>query len=369
MRIAHLACVAPPEIGGIGRVAAEEVRALRAAREEAILFAPQGEDHVPDDESIRRLRPRWRLGNAASLPRGPVETWRPDVLHLHYPFYGTAEAWLFRKPTYPLVVTFHMDATPTGWRGNVVSFHQRFLQPFLLRNVDACLVSSRDYAEHSSLASGLVSLGPRLHEVPFAVDTERFSPRPHVASMPAQLLFVGGMDAAHHFKGVPELLQALAGLKEASWQLTLIGDGALRPRYEEEARSLGLGTRAVFRGRISDDELVSAYQSADLLLFPSTSGAEAFGLVALEAQACGVPVIASNLPGVRTVVRHGETGLLVSPGDISALREAILSLLRDPRRRQVLGHAARTHVVARYSWPVHVLSLQRIYRKVCASRS
>ncbi len=369
MRVAHLACVAPPEIGGIGRVAAEEVKELQAQGIDAMLFAPRGPSSVSGETGICRLQPYWRLGNASSLPRDPILAWKPDVIHLHYPFYGTAEVWLWRKRSIPIVITFHMDATPTGWRSAVVVLHQKLFQSWFLRQADACIISSRDYAEHASLAPILNLLGSRVEEVPFSVHTDQFVPQARSTSTQAQLLFVGGMDKAHHFKGIPELFQALVDLKAESWQLTLIGDGELRAVYEARVRDLGLIDRVVFRGRVSDDDLVRAYQAADLLLFPSTTAAEAFGLVALEAQACGVPVIASDLPGVRTVVRHEETGLLVPPGNIPLLREAIQRLLRDSRLRQRLGEAARIRTVATYSWPVHVQALKRIYERVCESPS
>jgi glycosyltransferase involved in cell wall biosynthesis len=365
MRVAHLACVAPPEIGGIGRVAAEEVKELRVQGIEAMLFAPRGPSLLPEEVGICRLQPYWRLGNASMLPKDPILSWKPDVIHLHYPFYGTAETWLWRKRSIPIVVTFHMDATPAGWRGGVATLHQRLFQSWFLGHAAACIVSSRDYAEHSSLAPILTALGSRIEEVPFSVHTDQFAPQSHPASTQVQFLFVGGMDKAHHFKGVSELLQALADLKTESWRLTLIGEGELRAIYEARAHELGLTERVTFRGRVPDGDLVRAYQAADVLLFPSTTMAEAFGLVALEAQACGVPVIASDLPGVRTVVRHEETGLLVPPGSVPLLREAIKRLLHDPILRQRLGEAARSRTVATYSWPVHVQALKRIYERVC----
>lgn len=368
MRVAHLACVAPPEIGGIGRVAADEVSHLRTQGVEAILFAPQGPDAVIDP-SIRPLASRWRFGNAAAIPLAPILAWKPDVLHLHYPFYGTAEPLLWSQPTLPVVVTFHMDATPSGWKGIVTRIHQRILQPRLLTHAARILVSSYDYAEQSSLATLLPVFTDRVRELPFAVDTEIFCPIPTQQRAVPELLFVGGMDEAHHFKGIPQLLRALSQIKDVAWHLTLVGDGALRASYEELAQQVGIATRLHFRGRISASELVAFYQGADLLLFPSTTAAEAFGLVALEAQSCGVPVIASDLPGVRTVVRHEETGLLVPPGDEGALRRAITRLLKEEALRHALGVAARKRVEATYAWPVHVEALKKIYQDVCVSPS
>lgn len=369
MRIAHLACVAPPEIGGIGQVALEEVKHLRANGTEAVLFAPMGTEVFPPDPAVQRVHPHWRLGNAASLPKEAILTWKPDVIHLHYPFYGTAESWLWRDLSIPVVVTFHMDATPTGWRGLITNLHQRFIQPRLLRHAAAIIVSSSDYVGRSSMKGLLQKLQAKITEVPFSIDTTTFSPVSYPQRAEARLLFVGGMDQAHHFKGIPELLKALSGLVSESWHLALVGDGGLRSQYEKLAKEYGLTDRVTFRGRVSHSDLVASYQQSHILLFPSTTTAEAFGLVALEAESCGIPVIASDLPGVRTVVRHEETGLLVPPGDAEALQEAIWRLLKDEKLRTRLGTAARERVMEVYSWPVHVKALMEIYQHVCASPS
>jgi glycosyltransferase involved in cell wall biosynthesis len=369
MRVAHLACVVPPEIGGIGRVAVDEVAHLRAIGVDAVVFAPKGKESVANEAGITRLDAHWRVGNAATLPKAEILRFRPDVIHLHYPFYGTAEPWLWRRSKIPVVVTFHMDATPTGWRGMITSAHQRIFQSFFLRHADRIIVSSRDYAERSSLSSFMSLNASKVQELPFAVDTNIFSPRSPDTHSIRELLFVGGMDAAHHFKGVNELLEALAGLARTDWRLRLVGDGDLRTKYEEQARRLGIEARVQFCGRISQSALVSAYRESDLLLFPSTTAAEAFGLVALEAQSCGVPVIASNLPGVRTVVRDRETGLLVPPRDVLALRTAIERLIANEEERVCMGKAARARTLAKYSWEIHTKTLETIYKQVCASRS
>ncbi len=367
MRVAHLACVAPPELGGIGRVAAEEVRHLNEAGIEARLFAPAIRTRH-DEPFIEGISPLWRLRNAGTLWPGAVLRWKPDVIHIHYPYYGTAELWLSLPFSIPIILTYHMDAAPEGWRKLVQRLHTRFLQPLVLRRAKALLVSSRDYMEHSALAPLMPMLGDRLKELPFAVETDKLVPVAHKHTAP-KLLFVGAMDAAHAFKGVPELLEALSELTELPWTLELIGEGSLRADYMSFAEKMGLESRVQFLGRCSDERLREAYQQSDLLLFPSTSRAEAFGLVALEAQSCGVPVIASNLPGVRTVVRDQETGLLVPPGDVRALREAIRTLLTDSEKRTRFGIDARAHALSRYSWEVHTAELLSVYKQVCASRS
>ena len=99
------------------------------------------------------------------------------------------------------------------------------------------------------------------------------------------------------------------------------GDGEWRTEYEAQARA-SLGDRVRFVGDVADETLPDYYRAADALALPSIDRTEAFGLVLLEALACGTPVVASRLPGVRTLVDDGRTGFLVDPGDLDRPRRS-----------------------------------------------
>lgn len=359
MKVIHLSCVAPPETGGIGRVAAQEVAGLVARGIHARLISPTTHPTF------------WRVGNAAALNVHPImrDLRDADIVHLHYPFYGTAGriAQLHRQGRIRrLVITLHMDATANGWKGLVFDAHRRLFQDKILRSADALLVSSLDYARHSSFAQA----ADRCIELPFGVDEKIFDAgsksgtgSSHVLDSRFQLLFVGGMDLAHAFKGVDVLLRAMVTLSRDA-RLTLVGDGDLRPSYEKLSRDLGIADRVTFLGRVSDEDLPGIYRSADVFVFPSTSGAEAFGLAALEAQSCGVPVVASDLPGVRTVVANGETGFLVPPRDADALAQRLAYLLGNPEIRESIGKRARERVLGKFTWTKHLDGLVEVYQGV-----
>jgi glycosyltransferase involved in cell wall biosynthesis len=168
------------------------------------------------------------------------------------------------------------------------------------------------------------------------------------------------MDHAHFFKGVPVLLSALPLCSDFS--AVLAGDGVLKGEYERQARSLD--SRARFVGAVSRAELIRLYQRAAVTVLPSTTAGEAFGLVLLESLACGTPVVASDLPGVRTVVDHERDGLLVPPGDPMALAAALSRLGGDPDWRQAMGAAGRRKVEARYRWERIGERLEQIYTEV-----
>jgi len=179
----------------------------------------------------------------------------------------------------------------------------------------------------------------------------------------ASLLFLGALDRHHYFKGLNVLLQAMARLRDRTdWRLTVAGDGDLKPMYEAMARERGLDDRVIFAGRVGDEEKARLYAEADVFVFPSIDRSEAFGLVALEAQASGTPVIASNLDGVRSVVKDEETGRLVPPKDDVALAAAIAWMIEHPNEREAMGECARRRVEAVFSWDRHMTALEALYQ-------
>jgi glycosyltransferase involved in cell wall biosynthesis len=369
MKVIHLACVAPPTIGGIGAVALREVVGLRGRGVDAQLVVPEtGEPSAADDRSfIRRVKPLMRWGNGAFVPNVVSLVRGADLIHLHYPFFGAQEPLFLQAASLPpIVLTFHMDAATPGIVGLGITAHRMLLQPWMLGRVKRVLVSSFDYARTSSLAGFLARHPERVAELPFGVDTDFF--RPGISarerfSVPDEadiILFVGGLDRAHGFKGMPELLRAAATLKPSTHVL-IVGDGDMRAAYEALSAELGLRQRTHFLGKVDQPTLRDAYQSADVFAFPSVNAAESFGLAALEAEACGVPVVASDLPGVRTVVRQGETGLLVPPGDVAALASALSTILSDRTLRETMRDAARRHAES-FSWDKHLDGLLEIYR-------
>ena len=218
----------------------------------------------------------------------------------------------------------------------------------LLRRVDAVVVSSKSYYD-------MVHGCSRKYVVPWGVDVEKFSGdrAPHEGY---KVLFVGQM---RPYKGLKVLLQAV---KDIDAQLSVVGDGPDRARYEGYAR-----TRRVdnvrFYGAVPDEELRQMYLNSDVLALPSVSLNEAFGLVTLEAAAAGCAVIASDIMGLRDVVR--EFGLLVEPKNPQELREALLSLKDETVREK---HATKGRYVAKkYSWRRVAEEYAKIYSEVLSS--
>lgn len=365
MKIANIACAWPPYAGGMASSAKQISDLLR-------------EQHDVSDFTPAHLKPWLKRGHGALMPQLLWRLKSFDYLYLHYPFFGTAEIiWLFKllNRRSKLIIHYHMNATGLAFPANLLSWPSRLISPWLFKQADQIVCSSLDYVESGPLKKYYLKHKEKFREIPFGLDINKFKPsllnRPaanqfikkaqeiinhvnneYIKKKRHQLLFVGGLDKAHYFKGVPVLLEAISGLDRNCFRLDIVGDGDCRQEYEALAAQLGLTKNVTFRGKLADRDLIRAYQRADLFILPSINGHEAFGIVLIEALACGVPVIASDLPGVRKVFNNFQEGLLSEPGSASDLRKKIAFILEDESRRTDLAQAARRLAENKYDQEV-----------------
>jgi glycosyltransferase involved in cell wall biosynthesis len=179
----------------------------------------------------------------------------------------------------------------------------------------------------------------RIRVIHPGVDTVRFTPAPDGARAPAPaFLYVGRLK---RYKGIAFALRALARARRRRPDLTLdiAGAGDYRAELERLAADLGLGPAVRFLGFISEADKIALLRRSWANLFPSPK--EGWGITVIEAAACATPSIASDSPGLRDSVRHGETGWLVPHGDVEALAARMLELADAPERVAGLGTAAR----------------------------
>jgi glycosyltransferase involved in cell wall biosynthesis len=208
----------------------------------------------------------------------------------------------------------------------------------------------------------------RLAVVPAGVDAQQWRPLASVARIPGRLVTTASADVS--MKGLAYLLEALAKIRAERPDAELVVVGAPKPDslLPRLIDGLGLGGAVRFLTGVSDDRIVELYAEAQVAVVPSLY--EGFSLPAVEAMACGVPLVATTGGALPEVVgADGRTGVLVPPGDAGALAVAILGLLADPGRRQALGRAARQRVVARYSWEAAARATVGHYREVIAAGS
>ncbi|MFH1867238.1 MAG: glycosyltransferase family 4 protein [Patescibacteria group bacterium] len=372
MRIVHLSCVLPPYGSGIGRVAAAYARIL-ASEHQVTIFTPYYSDGRRPAEinnvKIEQLKPLIKSGNAAYLPNLNGQLKDFDVVHLHYPFFGVHEQLALNKLK-KLIISYHMVPQADGLKGWWFKLDTAWTEKRLVPKARLWLVSSQDYADQV--------VGPRLGRsatievLPFGV-AEIFKTGPKPKELRTRLglsdadqvvLFVGGLDKAHFFKGVSTLLRAAQTLSVANFKLVIVGGGELLIFYRHQAEQLGLSNKVIFTGQVSEEELSEYYRLADIFVLPSINQAEAFGLVILEAMASGLPVIASNLTGVRTLVEPGKTGLLTEPGDHLSLTQALETLLNNDNQAKNMGKRAAEIVNTNYRWTIIGQKLLKLYQEL-----
>lgn len=374
MRIAQVVCTFPPYSGGIGN-SAYQIAELLGERHEVENFTPD------------RLKPWLRYGHGAFLPQLLWRLGRFDYIYLHYPFFGTAEVvWLFKllNRRAKLIIHYHMDVKNLSFLAKLLAWPSRLIRRSLFDRAQVIVTASLDYVQSSQIAPYYRRHPEKFREIPFGVDLKKFQPKDmHLAGgghlierakeivsyinekfikrERLDILFVGALDRAHYFKGVDLLLAALSRLAKRYWHLTIVGVGDLLESYRATARNLGLEKQVDFRGKLQGDELRRAFQASELLVLPSINSNEAFGIVLIEALACGVPVLASDLAGVRKVFNDGREGFLFRRGDADDLKDKLEYIIHHEDRRRLMSKAARRLAEEKYSLEKMKEKLERLF--------
>jgi len=297
-----------------------------------------------------------------------LRRFRPRVLHVHMPC-PSAFCLLFLPAArrLPWVVHWHADAIDDS-AGRIYRwvYHWLYspLQSAMLKSARAVLVTSQPYLESSPALRPyrdkcvVIPLGLDPVHLHAAVDSEgpRDSPR-HAFS----LLSVGRLT---YYKGLEVLLQAVAGVPGV--RLRVVGQGDEMERLGRIARELAIADRVEFLGAVDSAELARRYRECDCFCLPSTHRSEAFGLVLLEAMSFGKPVIASDIPGsgVGWVVREGENGLKVKPGDVPQWSQAITRLARDEALCRRLGEGGREDFNRRFHIDSCASAVAEVYEQL-----
>ncbi len=287
-----------------------------------------------------------QLGRFASAPlNASLSTWvrrlgrEADVIHFHFPNPTGEMASLLSGLNSKIVVTYHSDIIR---QAKLAKVYSPFLRRFL-KNSEAIIATSPPYVESSEV---LRQFRDKCRVIPFGIDISRFQLNHERSEQVAEIrrsygtpiiLFIGRF---RYYKGLYMLLEAMKGVMG---NLLLIGIGPMERELKERvAVDAGLREKVFFLGELSDEDVVCHLQACDVFVLPSIFRSEAFGIVLLEAMACGKPLISTELgTGTSFVNQHQETGLVVPPCDAGILAEAINYLVTNPEIMERLGKAAK----------------------------
>jgi D-inositol-3-phosphate glycosyltransferase len=290
-----------------------------------------------------------------------------DGIHAHYWISGAVGHQLKHQLDLPLVTTFHtLGLTKVTAGIDDDPLERVHVERETVACSDHLTASTAD--ERSELVADYGADPDRVEIIPPGVDHAAFSPgdrrearrRLHLPLDRPVLLFVGRIQP---LKGADLALRCLAELPEPVTLVVVGGpSGAEGPAELDRLRALtcnlGIADRVRWVPPQPHESLADWYRAADVCLVPSRS--ESFGLVALEAAACGTPVVAANVGGLRSLVEHGTTGFLVDVRTASAFAEPVATLLADPVRAAEIGAEAASRS-GRYTWSITAARLRRAY--------
>lgn len=286
-----------------------------------------------------------------------AQTEKLDLLHVHYAVphaFGAHLAQQVLGAAAPkILTTLHgTDVTRIGANPKFTS-----LVRFVVLAGDGITAPSRWLADEAHRQLDLPRES-RVEVIPNFVDTGRFFP---AGEAPAARCVVTHVSNFRLLKRVEDVVRIFARVRgEMPAKLHLAGDGPERSHVEALVSLLGLADEVTFFGERVD--VTKVLQGSDVFLLPSET--ESFGLGALEAMACGVPVVASNVGGRPEVVQDGETGFLAAVGDIEAMAKHVRDLLADPDLHARMSRAARSRAEEHFQLEPAVDRYQAVYRRL-----
>jgi phosphatidylinositol alpha-1,6-mannosyltransferase len=395
MRVVLATLNFPPARGGIEQLCAELARELASAAVQLQVIAPDHDGAASFDATVAYSVTRYAAGGlrharlAAALH---VElAAHPDsvVLFGQWTAAGVAltSTHVRRTRLFTLGHAKEFLSPARGLRASAV--FARYRRTVLAR-LDAVLAVSRYTAGHARAAGARVA-----HVIHPGVDADRFALQSAEPTLPFEschgvsgsrlgdpsdpssgsvprLLTVARLVAR---KGIDTMIAALPAIVRVhpDVRYQVVGDGPDRPRLLALAAQHGVARHIDFTGAASRDALPAIYAAADLFILasredPITADVEGFGLVLLEAQAAGTPVIAANSGGMPDALLPGETGLLVPPDDPDALAQSALELLADPKRLTAMATAAQSYARTR-TWSALAAEVQSILRRAQTGQS
>ncbi len=288
-------------------------------------------------------------GRFLSAPIAPMFPYwlrkiRADILHYHLPNPTAVLSHLLVRPKGKVVVHYHSDIIrQKRWMRFYGPFQRRFLQL-----ADKIIVTSPNYLETSET---LAPFRQKCEVIPFGINTSRFSPTSEIEDIAQVIrrrygmglvLFVGIL---RYYKGIHVLIDAM---EHVEGKALIVGDGPLLPELMEYAHSKPYRDRIQFVGAV--ESVIPYYYAADVFCLPSIYRSEAFGMVLLEASACSLPLVTTEIgTGTSHVNLDGFTGYVVPPKDPEALAQALRTLLGESSLRYRFGREARKRVVNYFS--------------------
>lgn len=270
-----------------------------------------------DGIEVNKLGWIGKIANTNITPLLPVKLLFEDfdAIHTHIPTPWSSDwsaivAWLKRKK---LIVTYHNDIVGRGFASVVARIYNATFLKMVLGVADKIIITQEKYLDYSP---HLKKYRNKIAVIPSGIDAGRFKPM-KAKKQKHTIGFLAVLDEYHRYKGLDHLLKAIALVKERIPDVRLLvgGSGALLPEYRKMTKELGIEENVEFLGFVPDEKLPEFYNRLNVFCLPSTSSEqEGFGIVLLEALACGIPVITTDVVGIANDVRKYKLGAVSKKG-------------------------------------------------------
>jgi glycosyltransferase involved in cell wall biosynthesis len=374
LRVAVVAPHFPPRIGGVEMYAQRVVHALHDSPHHDVVVVCTNESRRTvvdsrDGVTVIGLPTLFRLSNTPIHPFWPILLRRHlrrlniDVIHAHAPVPGLADVAALVAGSRPVVLTYHTGTMLKGvrWIDVFLSHYERYWLPKVFNR---CAALGAVSPISKSYETGRAVL------LPPGVDVMRFTPCSDRQHQDPIVLYVGRIDNTWRLKGLHVLLESMALLRSEvpEVRLNMVGPGDAIPQLQSFARQLGIDDIVCWKGALHGEALVEEYRNAGVVVLPSTTESESFGMVLIEAMACGRPVVGSNVGGIPFVIREEVDGLLVPPGEPRALADACRSILLEPELARNLGHQGRRIAEERWDWSKRMVPVIDVLDRATLSR-
>lgn len=359
-----------PKMGGVEKYVYEvSLRLVLKYNVDVVVTCSNWENNDYKEESINGIKV-YRLPYLFKVSSTPINLFwckklhsiidkeNPDIIngHLPVPYIADVVARIAHRKGIPFVLTYHNDLT--GYNPLVRLLSKIYYYTLGFKTFDLSqriIVTSEYYAKSSPY---LREYHQKLWIVSPGVDVEKYNinranhlKNKYGLKDEKIILFVGQLNKESQHKGLDYLMNAIKIVSEfTDVKLVIVGTGNYIEYYKNMAESYGMTNRVIFAGYVEDGDLPKYYCESDVVVLPSYNRAEGFGMVLIEAQAGGTPVIGTTVGGIPYAIKDGETGLLVPPKDSEKLADAIIKILGDDELSQKMEQAGYEKVKKEFTW-------------------
>ena len=364
-----------PNIGGVQNYAKNIAEGLRRKYDwDVIVVTSNYNKHTYKEEKINGLKvyrlPFWfKFSNTPINPfwyffiKNIIKKEKPDIVNAHSPVPFMSDIVSINCKDIPFVLTYHSGSMIKG-NAKTDILIRLYENIFLYHTIKRAkkIVCVSDFVRLVFLKD---HTGKSVTITP-SVDTKKFFAKNFSIKNKNKVIFVGRIDKASEWKGTTYLLDAINLVKEKipKVKLQLAGSGDALEGYQQYVKKNKLGKFVRFLGALKGRKLVNAYRNTNVLVLPSITEAESFGIVLIEAMACKIPVIGTRIGGIPSVIDHGKTGLLVKPENADELAEAIYMILSNPQYAQQLGEKGFEKVKNKFTLEKNIFQTHLLLNKV-----